>query len=110
MPTRESKSQLAAAINIGTVTDHTIVAAVAGQRIRVYAMWWWSAGTVAATPKSGSTVLSGSVNMIAQSNPTWDPRLDDEPWFTTAAGESFIITLDAAVHIGGIAYYVQSAS
>jgi hypothetical protein len=71
-------------------------------------MWWWSGGTVQATPKSDSTILSGTLNLIAQSNPRWEPRLDDEPWFTTAAGEAFIITLAQAVQLSGVAYYVQS--
>jgi hypothetical protein len=110
MPTRESKSQLAAAINIATVAEHTIVAAVSGQRIRVYAMWWWSGGTVQATPKSDSTILSGTLNLIAQSNPKWDPRLDDEPWFTTAVGEAFVISLAQATQVSGVAHYVQSAN
>jgi hypothetical protein len=110
MPTRESKSQLAAVINISTVTEHTIIAAVSGQRIRVYALWLHSTGTVSATPKSDSTILSGRIDLVTQTHLRWEPRLDDEPWFTTTAGEAFVISLAQAVQVSGVAYYVQSAS
>lgn len=96
---------LSATINIATSATHEIVAAVSGQKIYVFRMWWWAGGTVNATIKSGSTAMAGPIALIAQASPGWD--MSETPWFITTAGEAFQITLDAAVQVSGRVHYTQ---
>lgn len=96
---------LIAPINIATSATHVIVSAVAGQKVYVFRMWWWSAGTVNATIKSDSTALAGPIALIAQASPGWD--MSETPWFITTAGEGFKITLDAAIQVSGAVHYTQ---
>lgn len=104
MPT--GSRQLPAVIDEATAADHTIVAAVTGQRIRIMAMWLWSDGIVDVTPKSGTTALSGFISLVAQSQFMLEPRRDNEPWFTCGSGEAFVLTVGAAIQVSGVAYYV----
>lgn len=105
---RQTTTLLNAVINISTATDTTIVAAVAAQRIRIYAIWIWSAGSTNVTPKSASTALAGPIAMAAQSDFNREPRRDQEPWFTCGVNEAFVLTTSAAVQISGIVYYEQN--
>jgi hypothetical protein len=105
---RGTGALLAAVINAATAADHTIIAAVAAQRIRIYGIWIWSTGTTAVTPKSGSTALSGPIAMVAQSHFDKEPRRDQEPWFTCGVNEAFVLTNGSAIQISGVVYYEQN--
>jgi hypothetical protein len=105
---RQPGALLNAVINITTATDTTIIAAVASQRIRIYAIWMWSGGTTSVTPKTATTPLSGTISMVAQSHFDKEPRRDEEPWFTCGVNEAFVLTTSGAAQVSGIVYYEQN--
>ena len=97
---------LSATIDTASSGDNTIVAAVSGEKISVFRLWLWSNGTVSVTIKDGAgTNLAGAMALVAQSDPKWP--LSEEPWFTTTAGNAFILNLSDAIQVSGRVYYVQ---
>lgn len=98
-----------AVVNTASSGDNTIVSAVAGQKIYVYAGWLWSNGTVSCTTKDGAgTSLHGAISMVAQSTILWDFNVAREPWFVTTAGNALILNLSGAVQVSGQYFYVQT--
>lgn len=97
----------AATINTASSGDNTIVAAVSGESVRVWKIWFWVNGTVSVTIKDGAgTNLTGAMAMVAQNE--FVRNLDETiPWFVTTAGNAFIINLNGAVQISGRVYYTQ---
>lgn len=96
---------IGAVIDHATSGDNTLLAAVAGRRIRVHALYLISAGTVTARFESGAggTALSGQINLVANSgfvlphNPTG--------WFETAINTLLNLELSGAVSVdGGFTY------
>ena len=97
-----------AVINIASAADNTIVSAVSGEIVRVWKIWFWVNGTVSVTIKDGTTSLTGAMAMVAQNE--FNRPLDEVvPWFTTTAGNAFVITLSGAVQVSGRVYYTQQA-
>ena len=97
---------LSATIDIATVADHDIVAAVSAKKVYVFGMWLWSNGIVTITITDEDTAnLAGDMDLVAQSSLEWPLR--EEPWFTTTAGNAFSITLAQAIRVSGRVYYVQ---
>lgn len=100
-------------INISTITTTTLVAAVTGKRIHVYALFLWAGGTQSITFRDNTpTTLMGQLDMTAQTAFTLDlqsvqgpdsPQLI--PWMTTGQGQSFQAVTTAAVQVSGIALY-----
>jgi len=96
-----------AVIDAATSGDNTLVAAVAGKKIRVVSLWLIAAGTVNTRFESGAsgTALTGQANLTAQAgyvlpfNPTG--------WFETAAGALLNLELSAAVSVDGSLSYVE---
>ena len=104
------KGLLQAKIDTASSGDNTIVAAVAGTKVFVYALWLWGGGAVSVTIKDGAAInLSGAMLLAAGSNPKWDFNLVEEPWFTTTSGNAFVINLSGAVQVSGRVYYAQVA-
>ena len=98
---------LTAAINTASSGDNTIVAAVSGEKVQVWKIFFWVNGTVSVTIKDGaSTSLTGAMAMVAQNE--FYKRLDETiPWFTTTAGNALVINLSGAIQISGRVYYTQ---
>lgn len=94
-----------AVISFSSSGDNTVVAAGASnQIIRVFRIWFVVATATNITFKSGgSTTLSGVATLGANGSLVFD--YEGEPWFTTAAGQAFVINSSAAVVVGGTVYY-----
>jgi len=94
----------AAAINFAASGDNTVIAAGgATQIIRVYRIFFVSAGTTNITFKSGASVLlSGAMPFAANGSLTFS--MEGEPWFTCGAGQAFVINNSAAIQISGTVY------
>lgn len=91
-----------AVINVATATDHTIVAAVTGKKIRVLSYVIVAAAAVAVTWKSGSTARSGAMSFAANSGIVVSPAAPSGgSWFETAAGEALVLTLSGAQQVSG---------
>lgn len=93
-------------INDSASGDNTIVAAVTGKKIKVYAICIVSSGTVAVKFKDGAgTDITGPMALTAQVGFSFAVA---PPAFllSTSAGNAFIMNLGSAVEVDGwIAYW-----
>ena len=95
------------AINQSASGDTTLVAAVASQSTKLYAMILVCTGATAITIKDGaSTSLTGAMSFGANGGFTLD--MMGEPWFSGTANTAFIINSSNAVQVSGVALYIQS--
>ena len=94
-------------IDAATSGDNTIVAAVAGKKIRVLSGVLISSGTVNARFESGAsgTALTGQMSLIANVGFQIPPCL----WgnFETAASALLNLELSAAISVGGWITYIE---
>jgi hypothetical protein len=95
-----------AAIDNAISPDNTIVAAVAGKKIRVLGFFLVSAGTVVTRFESGTggTALTGQMTMAV--NVVQSSGFSPVGWFETVAGELLNLELSAAVSVDGGLVYV----
>lgn len=96
---------LEAVINFSTSGDHDVIAAVAGQVIKIWKLWLWSADDQALTIKDGATALAGAVD-LAQGGQVLLPK-DSDPWFTLSTNSPFRLTTAQAIQLSGRVYYTQ---
>lgn len=82
-------------------TSSTAISGVAGQVIRVYAMFFSMASSTI-TFKDGSTALTGAITttqMILDMHPSLHPR------FECSSGNDFTITLGGSQQVSGTIWY-----
>lgn len=90
-------------VDIADSGNNTVIAAVAGQTIRVYRGFFIAASSVAIIVRDGaSTNLTGAMTLGAHTLP-----YDGLPWFTCARGNAFVLNLGSAVQVSGRLYYIQ---
>jgi hypothetical protein len=96
-----------AVVDAAALGDNTLVAAVAGKRIRVLAFVLVGAGAVNAQFQSGAsgTALSGAMAFAASTvvPGTFNPA----GWLQTAVGALLNLNLSAAVGVRGMLTYVE---
>lgn len=100
-----SLSPLYAVIDHATSGDNTLVAAVAGRKIRVLALNITAAGAVLVRFESaaGGTALTGQMSMAANAEKTLP--FNPAGWFETLAGELLNMELGGAVSVDGCLVY-----
>jgi hypothetical protein len=97
-----------AAVNAASLGDNTLVAAVAGKRIRVHAYELSSAGVVTAKFKDGAaTDLTGPLTLAAAgaAADAAERTNDSDGLFQTTAGNALVLNLSAAIVVGGFIDY-----
>lgn len=96
-----------AVIDAATSGDNTIVAAVAGKKIRVISVFLMAAGTVNTRFESGAsgTALTGQMNLVA--NVGFVLPFNPTGWFETAAGSLLNLELSGAISTDGCLSYVE---
>jgi len=106
-PGTSTSSLLSSVINIATSGNTTVIPGTTGKVTRVYALTLTAASPVSATFQNGvSIALSGPMNLVA-GVPLTLP-FTSQPYFTTSAGNDFVINLSAGgVEVAGTAYYQQ---
>ncbi len=87
--------------------DTTLVAAVSGQTTRVHRLRLSAAGATIVTIKRGSTSLE-VFNLAGNGDGVILP-LSEEPYYITAANETFVLNSSAAVQVDGYLEYITSA-
>ena len=102
-----------AIINTATSGDNAVIAAVAGQGVRVYAIEYQSSGTVTIVLKCGSTTVVSAQPFATGAGVIRDPirlptRVPGDPLYECAAGEAFNVNLSGNVQVSGNAYYTQN--
>ena len=87
--------------------DNTIVAAVAGKKIRVLGFFLVAAGAVTARFESdtGGVALTGQMTLAA-GDPFVASGFNPLGWFETVAGKLLNLELSAAVSVDGALTYV----
>lgn len=96
------------AINAASSGDNTLVAATAGQTIRVHKLFLIASGTVNIKFRDGTagTDFHPAIPLYAGGGVTLD--FDGDPWFVTTAGNALALNLSAAVQVSGVLYYSKS--
>lgn len=94
-----------AVVNASTSGDNTIVAASAGNPIKVWKIMFTNAAAVNVTYKNGaSTNLSGAM-IYGTAGATVLDGPEGFPLFACTVGNAFIINLSGAVGIAGTVWY-----
>lgn len=96
------------AVSFNAIGDQIIVPAVAGQRVSVIELaLGWSGGQIIMTPKDGvgGTALMGPLTLLNSFNL---PKQPDIEWFTTTAGNAFVLNSSAAFQVGGEVWFIQN--
>ena len=94
-----------AAIDISTNTTTTIITTNASEYFNIMKIFLHSSGTNGVTFKSGSTVICGKLDLVAQERFIQE-SCDTVPWYSgIAAGDDFTITTTASVQLSGTVVY-----
>lgn len=96
-----------AVIDAAAAGDNTLVAAVAGKKIRVLALFVVAAGTVNVRLESGAsgTALTGQMNLIA--NTGFVLPYNPAGWCETGSAALLNLELSAAVSVDGALVYIE---
>lgn len=96
-----------ASIAASSSGDNTVVAAVAGKRIRVLSYMLVAAGAVTVRFESGAggTALSGQMSLAANGGAV--ANFNQGGWFQTAAGSLLNLELGGAVSVAGHLSYIE---
>jgi len=87
--------------------NNTLVAAVAGERVFVFRMFFLAVGAVDVEIRDGTTTEMTGPMALNQTVGIW-MDYSDEPWFITTAGNALVMNLSAAVQVSGRVYYKQA--
>jgi hypothetical protein len=91
------------AITSAGAGDNTLVAAVAGKKIRVHGYELSASAAVNAKFRSGTTDITGLIYLAAAGSgaDAQDRAGDPDGLFETVAGQALVLNLSAAVAVGG---------
>lgn len=93
-----------AVIDIDDSGNNTVISATTGRSIKVHKMFFIAESGVTITMYDGSsTALSGPMKFVGSQGMVLD--IDEDAWFTTTAGNAFVMNLDIAVQVSGTIYY-----
>lgn len=96
-------------VDISAAGDNVVIPAEVGRIISVYKVFLVFAAAVDITPKDGvgGTPFSGDLEMLTSGSIVLD--YDGYAWFTTTAGNDFVLSLSAMVNVSGRIYFTQAA-
>lgn len=103
IPTSDDLSE--AVIDFSATGATTVIAGVSGQTIRVFRLFFIVGAATNVTIRDGATSLTGAENFAANGGQTLDH--DGRPWFTTSAGNGFVLNQSGTAQISGRVYYTQ---
>lgn len=95
------KTIVSGKIDFATAADHTIVAGVAGKKIKITNLLFTVGGETNITLKSGSTALTGAMDFGGTDEPRGMVDAHSILPLELAAGESFVIGSSGAVQVSG---------
>lgn len=97
-----------ASISVTAAGDNTVVAAVAGRKIRVLGVFLVASGganTVRFESGAGGTALTGAMDLASDGQ--FAPGYNPLGWFETAAGALLNLELSAGTLVAGALTYVE---
>lgn len=93
-------------IDTATSGDNTLVAGVAGKRIRLYKIAIYANAANTVTLKNGASVnLMGAIDLGAKTGLVIDNESDGHTGFTLTTGNALVLNLSAATQVSGRAWY-----
>lgn len=97
-----------ALIDVASAGDNTLVAATAGQTIRIHKLFFVCDAAVNIYFRNGTAgaALTGTMKFGAGGSMVLD--FDTDPWFVTSAGNAFVVNLSGAYGIRGKLHYTKS--
>lgn len=90
-------------VNRATTGDSVVAPAVAGKKAVVYGVFLYSSGNVTVTLKSGVTAITGVFDL--SKGVSLDFPQTEHPLFSTAVGQSLVVTQSANVQLSGFVYW-----
>ena len=101
-----------AAIDFSASGDNDVIAAVPLLRVGVFQLFLVVDADTILTIKDGTGIdLTGPMAMLANGAIVLDfvrgSREADQPWFTTSAGNAFVINQSGSAQVSGRLYYTQ---
>lgn len=94
-----------ATIDFTSTGDNTVVAGSGSLVTKVYRLFFTVSTATTVTFKQGATSLTGAMTLSAGGAVVLD--LTGDPWFTSSAGQGFIISQTGTAQISGRVYYTQ---
>lgn len=92
-------------VSVDKSASGDLVAAVAGQRIRIYALFIVASATATIIFKNGSTALTGEMTMIAGVPYNCMEQAMGAPYFECSTGNAFVGTITGTVQVSGWIQY-----
>lgn len=96
-----------AVIDVATLGDNTLVAAVAGKKIRVTSLFLVAAAANTLRFESGAGGAALTGQMVMAANGVLSLPHNPAGWFETAAGALLNLELSAAASVDGALSYVE---
>jgi hypothetical protein len=96
-----------AAIDVGTSGQNTLVAAVAGKKIRVLSYILMAAGAVNVRFRSAAASNLTGLKYFAAAGGGLVAPFNQLGWFETTVGEALTLNLSAPIAVGGELVYVE---
>lgn len=106
MPSVGSETKYAV-IDVATLGDNTLVAAVTGKKLRVLAFFLVAAGAVTVRFESGAGGAALTGQMVLAANGVLSVPFNPEGWFETAAATLLNLELSAATSVDGAVVYQE---
>lgn len=94
-----------APISFSASGDNVVILGTVGKIIKVLQLFFVVTGNTSLVFKSGSTALTGTMDMLAHGSVVLDYI---QLPLTCAAGNDFIINSGTAINIGGTIWYIKS--
>lgn len=96
-----------APINVDTMGDNTLVAAVPGKIVRCYRLVLVPSAELIIQFEDGSSdaIIMGPMSLAA--NTVFQLSFDSQCWLETSAGNALLLNLSAGSQCGGGLFYVQ---
>lgn len=104
LPAAAQTFNLRSSISASSSGDNTVIAAVSGKQIAIYALDLSLASGTTVTLKCGSTSLTGAMTLRAYSKSLLLPA---PPYWVCAANTAFVINLGSGVQASGAVWYTQ---
>ena len=94
-----------AAISVTSAGDSTIIAAVAGMKIRVVSLFIVSSGGTASLKFQSSTTTDLMGPIVVEDQSKFDLDINEYGHFNTAAGEALSLNVSNKITLGGAITY-----
>lgn len=105
-PASQASGLQHAVINVASAGTYAIIPGISGQRIQIFALFWYSEVDQNLEFFDGPLTLTGPLTAWAEQSGALFPFVG-EPYFELSAGNPFNLTISAAGQVSGFAKFRQ---